>query len=471
MQEEMEEKKREREWPLVLRRDPGEFRILIVDDEEEHAAAMAEALAKVGYRCTTTTRGDEAIEILDGAKIDLVITDLVMAPIDGMELLRAAQEAVPPVEVILVTAHGGAESAVQAMEEGALTYLTKPVNLAELRSVVNRAAERVRLERDNVALQRQLSEKYGFSHIIGNSPRMHFVFDTLRQAADTTATVLILGESGTGKELVARTLHQNSSRRNRPFVALNCAAFSEGILESELFGHEKGAFTGALYTRKGHFENANHGSLFLDEVGDMPMTTQIKLLRFLEEREILRVGSNDPIKVDVRLIAASNKDLDEEVKAGNFRQDLLYRLKVIAIRLPPLRERQGDIPLMIDAFMREYARIHDREIVSISPEARRILSTYHWPGNVRELKNCLESMVVMNKDGYLDTRDIPDYIFSERQEPEGIKALTGMSLEEVEEELIRNTLQLTQGNREEAAKTLGIGERTLYRKIKKYGIK
>jgi two-component system response regulator HydG len=300
---------------------------------------------------------------------------------------------------------------------------------------------------------------------------MDRVFETLRQVAPTNATVLILGESGTGKELVAKTIHQNSPRRNAPFVGLNCAALSESILESELFGHEKGAFTGATQTRRGRFEYANHGTLFLDEVGDMPIATQIKLLRVLEEREIVRVGSNVPLKVDVRLIAATNQDLEQAVKAGKFRQDLYFRLKVVTVALPPLRERAADVPLLIDAFVHEFAREHGKPVAGMAPEARRLLMGYAWPGNVRELKNVVEQMVVTAKGPLLTADEVPPEILAKKREPRPIEGLAGMSLDDVERELIQSTLELTQGNREEAARMLGIGERTLYRKIKKYQLR
>jgi two-component system response regulator HydG len=283
--------------------------------------------------------------------------------------------------------------------------------------------------------------------------------------------VLITGESGTGKELVAKAVHQNSPRKNYPFVAVNCAALSEGILESELFGHEKGAFTGAMTQRKGRFEYAHKGTLFLDEIGDVPLATQVKLLRVLEEREITRVGSNVPLKVDVRLVAATNQDLEDLVKQGKFRQDLYYRLKVVTIRLPPLRERQGDVLLLADRFLHEFAAEHSKRIEGLDPEVRRALSAYPWPGNVRELRNAVEHMVVMEKGPTITTDDLPETVTGARQEPRSIDALAGMSLEDVERELIRNTLVLTEGNREAAAKILDIGERTLYRKINKYGLR
>ncbi|MCH2570998.1 MAG: sigma-54 dependent transcriptional regulator, partial [Planctomycetes bacterium] len=311
--------------------------------------------------------------------------------------------------------------------------------------------------------------------VVGSSPQMDRLISTLRQIAPTSATVLIQGESGTGKELVAQAIHNNSDRKNKPFVALNCAALSESILESELFGHTKGAFTGAVSERKGRFEYANGGTLFLDEVGDMPMPTQIKLLRVIESREIMRVGSNEPVKVNVRLISATNADLEEAVARGSFRKDLYYRLKVMTINIPPLRERRMDIPLLCDHFIREFSQLHNKQIESLDSEMRKLLMSADWPGNVRQLKNIIESMVVIDTDTILDHNDLPN------PEDLGVKleelpssatpsALVGKSLDEVEKYFIAEALQLTKGNREEASHLLGIGERTLYRKIKQYQI-
>jgi len=330
--------------------------VLVVDDEAGHAEAQAEILERAGFRCETAFAGEEGLEKMRGNAYDVVVTDLVMHRVDGMDLLAAAKRQAPAPAVVMVTGHGSVESAVRAMRDGAYTYLTKPVNPEELRQVVKHAAEEVALRRRNVELERRLDEKYGLGGIIGNSEPMRRVFDLLKQIAPTDATVLILGESGTGKELIANAIHQNSPRRHRPFVALNCAALSETILESELFGHEKGAFTGALARRQGRFEYAHRGTLFLDEIGDMPATTQIKLLRVIEQKEITRVGSNEPVRVDVRLLAATHQALEKLVKQGRFREDLYYRLNVVRIELPPLRERREDIPLLVNAFIKEFPR-------------------------------------------------------------------------------------------------------------------
>jgi len=374
-------------------------------------------------------------------------------------------------EVILVTGYGTFDSAVEAMREGASNYLRKPVNLDELRTFVRKAIERQGLLRRNVQLERQLDERFGFEGIIGTSPAMVKVLNTLAQIAPTSATVLITGESGTGKDLVAQAVHNNSSRRKGPFVALNCAALPEGLLESELFGHERGAFTGAVAQRKGKFEFAHNGTLFLDEVGDIPLTTQVTLLRVIESHEIVRVGSNTPIKVDVRLIAATHQDLEQLVEDGKFRQDLYFRFKVVELRLPPLRERPGDIPLLVNAFVTEYAQQHNRPIRSVSRDVLNLLQRHPWPGNVRELKNAIESMVVISRDDVIELDDVPDSLQATVAKAPPAAPVAGMSIREMEKELIKSTLAAVKGNRMEAARMLGIGERTLYRKLKEYSLR
>jgi two-component system response regulator HydG len=447
------------------------IRILVVDDEKGHAEATVESLERAGFACSLATSGKEGIQSLDDHGVDIVLTDLVMRDADGLEVLRHAKKVNPDIEVILMTGYASVETAVEAMQAGALMYLKKPLNIKELRAVINKAVERQELIRDNKELRRQLDRKYGFEGIIGDSPQMQGVFDTLTQVSGTNATVLIYGESGTGKELVARAIHNNSRRKNNHFVPLNCAALTESILESELFGHEKGAFTGATSTRKGRFEFAHNGTLFLDEIGDLPMSTQVKLLRVLESGEIVRVGSNETMNVDVRLLAATNKSLEELVQAGEFREDLYFRLKVVTVELPALRERAGDIPILIDHFMKEVCTYHNLPMKKITPEAVNALSRHDWPGNVRELKNTIESMVVLAREDIIDIDAVPGTIQSGTSSSAGVTALAGMTLKEAEEKLIRATLELTDGNREKAATMLDIGERTLYRKIKEYGLK
>jgi len=448
-------------------------RILIVEDDRPQADAVAETLSRMGHSCVVVTEPRRALAILEDDGFDLVVTDLVMHDVDGMEILRTAKRADPAAEVIMVTGHGTIETAVQAMREGAYDYITKPLNVSELRDRVAKALEHRHLVRRTEQLSEQLHERFGFEGIIGQSPSIRRVIETCRLIAPTDTTVLIEGESGTGKELIAKALHNNSPRREHNFVALNCAALSEGILESELFGHEKGAFTGAVTGRKGRFEHADGGTLFLDEVGDMPISTQIKLLRVIENREIVRVGSNDPRRVDVRLVSATNQKLDELVKAGKFREDLYFRLKVVRVVLPPLRDRREDIPLLVEHYLRRLAAEHGKAVTGITPEALRLLGAYDWPGNVRELINTLETMVVLAQGAVLDLKDIPAEIrpagANGEERPEAIEP-GATSLKDAERVLVEQTLASTGGNRVEAASILGIGARTLYRKIKEFGL-
>ena len=446
--------------------------ILVIDDNEEHAIATAEALQKVGCKCRIATSGKEGLEIIEAGGIDIVITDLIMHDIDGLQILKTTKERLPEAEVILITGYGTVETAVDAMQKGAATYLLKPININHLRAEVGKLVEKQNLIRSNRELHKQLDEKFGLSGIIGNSQKMQKVLNVVNQISGTTATVLITGESGTGKELISKIIHNNSLRKNNPLVVLNAAAIPENLLESELFGHEKGSFTGAMYQRKGKFEYANHSTLFLDEIGDMPLSTQVKLLRVIEDGVVTRVGSNESIEVDVRLLAATNQDLEKLIKEGKFREDLYFRLNVVSIKLPPLRERLEDIPLLMDAFLREFSQIHNKKVSIISPEARKILYKYPWPGNVRELKNCIESMVVVSTKNAIDVEDIPDHILQRSSETSTVPSLVaGITIEEAERELIKSTLATVGGNREEAANMLGIGERTLYRKLDRYGLK
>lgn len=447
-------------------------RILVIDDEPGHAEATAEALSKTGHECVQAHTAREGLRLIAQGGIDIIITDLILDDdaIDGLEILRRSLKLLDDVEVILVTGHGSIPSAVEAIQLGAASYLTKPVNLAELRAVVAKAVANLQLRRENRDLKRTLDRRFGFEQILGNDPKILTILDTLQQIAPTDATVIIQGESGTGKELVAKAIHYNSPRRNRPFVALNCASLSESILESELFGHEKGAFTGADATRIGRFEYADGGTLLLDEVGDLPISTQIKLLRVIEERQITRVGSNEPIAVDVRLLAATNADLRGLVREKKFREDLFFRLNVVSIHMPPLRERKSDIPLLASALIQEFSSRHGKKVTGMSPEASKALERYDWPGNVRELRNCIESMVVVTRDTILGVDDLPSHIVPGQLALPAPADLSGMSLRQAERELIRATLAECGGNRKEAARRLGIGERTLYRKINQYGL-
>ena len=456
---------------------PCPVRVLVVDNDIVHARTMGEALSRSGRDVTVVGSGSEGGKRLEQEPFDVVVTDLMMNDIGGLEILARAKQASDETEVIVVTGHGTIPSAVLAMQQGAFTYLQKPLDLGHLRAAVDKASEGVRLRRQNLELHRRLDEKFGFEGVVGSSPQMLALIERLKRIAPTDATVLIQGATGTGKELVAQAIHQNSPRKNKPFVALNCAALSENILESELFGHVRGAFTDASADRVGKFEYANGGTLFLDEVGDMPMATQIKLLRVLESGEITRVGSNTPLKVNVRILSATNRNLEEAIESGGFRSDLYHRLKVVTIAIPSLQERAGDIPLLIEHFVKQFAKRHGKTIKGMSVAARVRLGSYAWPGNVRQLRNVIESMVVVDCDETLDVDDLP----LELEPPagaaaasaavdmqSGLAALVGRPLEEVERIFITETLRLTGGNREQAAELLRIGERTLYRKIKEY---
>src|SRR5262245_33977361 len=448
------------------------IRVLIIDDDQGHAEALADGLETENCACRMAHSGREGIELMEESTFDAVLTDLVMHDVGGLQVLEEARRLQPEAVVLLITGHGSVETAVDAMRLGAADYLTKPVRITELRTRLMRALETGRLERTNRELRKQLDKRYGLEGIIGQSAPMQRVYDVLQQVSASSATVLILGESGTGKELVARAIHTNSPRKDRPFVAVNCAALSEGLIESELFGHVKGAFTGAIAHKEGRIVFADGGTLFLDEVGDMPLATQAKLLRALESREVTPVGGNVPRKVDIRLVAATNRDLGAMVQAGTFRGDLLYRLQVVTLELAPLRERKSDLPLLIDHFVPELARTHGRAVRGMAPEARTLLARYDWPGNVRELRNVLENMVLLARGDVLAAEDVPEPVRS-RAAPAaagGGYTLAGRSLVEVERDLIRETLKLLGGNREKTARTLGIGERTLYRKIKEYGL-
>jgi two-component system, NtrC family, response regulator HydG len=451
----------------VLNGEP--LHVLVIDDDPAHAEVVAEGLRRVGYDCTVATSGAAGAKQIEKGEFDVILTDLRMGEWDGLQIVRKAREYLPDAEAIVITGFGDVRTAVEAIKEGAAHYLLKPVDLAELRALVDKAGGRLRLARANRELRRQLDEKFGFEGVVGESPLMHKVVSQLRNLAPTRATVLLLGENGTGKELAAKALHTNSPRKHKPFVPMNCTALNENLLDDEMFGHDKGAFTGADQPRKGRFEYANGGTLFLDEVGDMPLALQAKLLRVLENGEVCRVGSNDPIKVDVRLVAATNRNLEQLISDGRFRQDLYYRLKVATVRLPALREHKEDIPLLAAHFLKEFNARHGKRVGGIAEPVRKALSNYDWPGNVRELRNLIESTVVQDQDGTLGPDDVPEDAGLRpgpaAPAPAGPDRLVGRPLYEVERHYIERTLAQTGGNREEAAKLLGIGERTLYRVI------
>ncbi len=442
--------------------------VLVVDDDPSSREAVVEGLEREGYKVASASSGVEGLRLLAERDPALVLTDLVMPETDGLAILRAAREKETPPEVIVMTGYASVESAVEAMRLGAYDYLSKPVRLAEVREKAKRALERRGLTVENARLHRVLDERLGFERILGTSPALAEVFERIRQVAPTSATVLIMGESGTGKELVARAIHAASPRRAKPFLAVNCGALTESLLESELFGHDKGAFTGAVRERKGYFELSDGGTLLLDEIADTPLPLQVKLLRVLETREFFRVGGAAPVRVDVRILAATHQDLEKKVRDGLFREDLYYRLQVVAVRLPSLRERREDIPMLAEAFVREFAQVHGRPVRELAPEALGALVRYAWPGNVRELRNVIESLVITAPGPAVRAEDLPDRIRALPGAPGGIQVPTGTTMDDLEREAIRVTLERTSWNRVEAAKILGIGERTIQRKIKAF---
>ena len=448
--------------------------ILIVEDEVPHAEAIEEGLSRLGHNCTVVHDGSAAIARLATRSFDIVVTDLRLGgPEDGLAVLTAANEAAPGTKVILVTAHSSVATCRTALQHGAFDYIEKPLDLDELRAVVSRAAEHTAQRRMIRELKERLDEKYCFDNIIGNSEAMLSILQTVRRIAPADIPVLILGESGTGKELLANAIHQNSRRAEGRFVAINCAGLSETLLEDDLFGHVKGAFTGATTDRPGRFEHADGGTMFLDEIGDMSTAMQAKLLRVLENGEIVHVGANEPIRVDVRVISATNSDLASRVEAGEFRDDLYFRIKGTTLEIPPLRQRREDIPLLIDHFIKSANKSHGARVKGIAADARRVLTVYPWPGNVRQLRNVVESMVILADGEKLTLADVPPEV---NRRPEDVAdaalgQLAGIPIDQAEKQLIRNTLRMVDGNREQAARILGIGERTLYRKIKEYGLK
>ena len=447
--------------------------VLIVDNDKHHAQAMSEILERVGYDCIQATSGPEGAKKIDQHNYDVVITDLMMNDVDGMQVLSRAKESLPNCEVIMVTGHGTIPKAVEAMQNGAFTFIEKPIHADGLRAATEKAADAVRLRQTNLDLHKRLDEKFGFDRIIYASAEMQAVIDRLQRIAPTEARVLITGQNGTGKELVAQAIHQNSPRKKKRFVAVNFAALSEHLLESELFGHIRGAYTDASTDRVGRFEYVDGGTLFLDEVGDMPMATQIKLLRVLESGEITRVGENKHFKVNVRVLSATNRDLEEAIAAGTFREDLYHRLKVVTIDLPRLADRRDDIVPLLDQFRKELSKQYGKSIKSVSPEVIKRLFAYNWPGNIRQLRNFVETMVVLDTDGLLDVDDLPPELTEvemavENSAQSGPWDLIGQSMEQIERWAILETLRLANGNREEAARLLKIGARTLYRKIKEY---
>ncbi len=463
--------------------NPAGLRVLLVDNDPDHAQAMAESLERIGFQTTIATSGPEGARLVGERTFELVVTDLMMNEVDGMAILAAARQQQINCEVILVTGHATVPKAVEAMQQGAFNFLEKPITPKRLQAVAVKAAESVRLRMQYQDLQSRLDERFGFENLVYASDSMKAVIERLKRIAPTDAGVLITGETGTGKDVVAQAIHQNSPRKKKPFVAINTAAVAEHLVESELFGHVKGAFTDAITDRAGKFEYASGGTLFLDEVGDMPMPTQIKLLRVLEERKITRVGDNKPIDVNVRVLAATNKDLEAEIGKGNFRKDLYYRLKIVTLHLDPLSKRREDIIPLADLFRKMANKANGKNARRFTSEVTRWMFNYHWTGNIRQLKNVVESMVVLDMDNVLDMDDLsPDLTGETGAVPapatsvvapaagpvDAASSLIGKTMDEIERWAYEQTLLLTGGNREETARILGVSERTLYRKIGLY---
>ena len=447
--------------------------ILIVEDEKNIREGLIQALEGEGYYVVGAQNGLEALKTIKSTEIDMVITDLRMPVMGGEELLDKIHKHWATIPVVILTGHGTVENAVQAMRKGAYDFVTKPVHLDRLFELVKRALFNRMVILRNRSLTQEIQKLRGFDNIVGSSPSILRILEIVKQVANTNVSVLITGESGVGKEVVADIIHEYSDRKNDPLVKVHCAALSETLLESELFGHEKGAFTGAILTRKGRFELANNGTIFLDEIGEINQNIQIKILRVLQEKNFERVGGEETINVDVRIIAATNRDLNAAISRGTFREDLYYRLNVVNIHVPPLRERAGDIPKLSQYFLSKIANQIKPHIQSISAEAQNIIKAYNWPGNIRELRNCIESAVVMCQDNTIKPVDLPYRIRNtSMQENKGstLSIPIGIDLENAEKRIIENTLKHYRGNKSKTSEVLGIQRMTLYEKIKKYGI-
>lgn len=444
-----------------------QYTVLIIDDEKNIREGLGAALELEDYTVALASDGKEGLERIQKGDIDLVITDLRMPKISGEQVLAKVTAENPGIPVIVLTGHGSIDSAVDAMRNGAYDFLTKPLNLDQLILIVKRALQGRELALKHKELQEELNSRKSFESIIGKSAEMQRIFETVRKAAGSKASVLITGESGVGKELIANALHNLSPRRENSMIKVHCAALSESLLESELFGHEKGAFTGAVARKRGRFELAHGGTIFLDEIGEIDQNVQIKILRVLQDKRFERVGGEETVEVDVRLITATNRDLEKEVAEGRFREDLYYRLNVVHIHVPPLRERRDDIPLLITAFLQEFAKENGKNIEGIDARARAALYKFDWPGNIRQLRNCLESAVVMCSGSIIKLEDLPPTIAGSG-EADSIAVPAGITMAEAEKIIILQNLAINKGNKSKTADILGIGRKTLHRKLDEY---
>ncbi len=449
--------------------DTAKGRILVVDDEANARNALAELLDDAGYAVSTAADGRTALLQMEQVDPDVVLTDLKMPGMDGLSLIESGRPMSPHTTFIVMTAFGTIDTAVQAIKLGAESYLTKPLELDAVIAIVDRALERTRLSREAAQLRQRIDDRFQFGSIIGEHPSMQRLMKNIAQVAGSRATVLIHGETGTGKELIAAAIHQNSKRKDKPFIRLNCASLSETLLESELFGHERGSFTGATARREGRFKQADGGTLFLDEVSEIPPSVQIKLLRFLQEREFERVGGNETLKVDVRVVAATNRQLKQRVEEGRFREDLYYRLKVVQLDVPPLRVRRSDIPLLAYGFLRKYAEENDRPVKGLTDEALQHLMIYPWPGNVRELENAIERAVVMCEGELIDRDDLPTSAHGDLQNGSVMALIPGITMAELERIAILRTLDAVDGSTARAAEILGISQRKIQYRVKEWG--
>lgn len=443
--------------------------LVIADDEKNTREGLRWALERKNLEIFLAADGEEALQLIRSERVEILITDLKMPRLDGLELLEYVKRESPETQVVMLTGHGTVESAVDAMKAGAYDYLIKPINIDELNLVVDRILEGQALKAENQQLRQQVEERFGMDNIIGRSDAMMKVFSLIKTVAPSRANVLIYGESGTGKELIANAIHQNSPRKRRPFVKINCGALPLTLLESELFGYEKGAFTGAVKTKPGRFEMADGGTILLDEIAETGPEFQVRLLRVLQEGTFERVGGTETLHADVRVIAASNKRLDELVAKGDFREDLYYRLKVVSIDLPPLRERRDDIPMLVEHFLEEFSRFYEKPKSRIANRAMSMLQNYQWPGNVRQLKNVIEGAVVMTS-GEIGVSDLPEEIQTEGKNVSQVTLSAESTLRDAERELIQAALIHYGGNRAQTARSLGLGRKTLYRKMEEFGL-
>ncbi len=443
-------------------------RILIVEDEETLAASIKRVLSKEGYSIDLATDAESGLELIDRTLYDLIITDIILPGMNGIELLKKVKERYSDQIVIIITAYASLETAVEALRAGAHDYVIKPIIHEEIKQIVRNALRQRALQRENILLKKELERHYDFSHIIGESPAIKKIIEEVKKIANAKSNVLLLGETGTGKELIARAIHYSSNRAEKPFIPINCSAIPENLLESELFGHVRGAFTGAVSSKRGLFEEANGGTVFLDEIGDLPLSLQAKLLRVLEDQEIRPIGSNQSVKVDIRFISATNKDLSQIVREGKFREDLFYRLNVISIVLPPLRERGEDIELLLRYFIERYSREHGKEVKGIDENALRLLKKYHWPGNIRELQNVIERAVLITEDGIIKSEHLPEGL-TEAKDSFTEKAINNkLSIEDYTKAFIlRYQGQYTE---QQLADMLGITRKSLWEKRKRWGI-